>query len=178
MPEERRPIRKRKERLILTRKKGRSYQEATETEAEMIKEAQDEFGRKWRAGLKSKRRERYTEVKDSHIEITDFTERDKELIKACFLAMGSVQKRYNTCGKDDCPCRKDRSKRHGPYYYLSMPLPKEMVDAGLPRMRHFYITAQEAAKYGKRIEMFNRLQDEIWDELWDEFVGSELAIFD
>ncbi len=39
----------------------------------------------------------------------------KKMDKIGFISTGSVMKVYNTCGRPDCNCYKDKSKRHGPY---------------------------------------------------------------
>ncbi|MHB2029383.1 MAG: DUF6788 family protein [Acidimicrobiales bacterium] len=33
-----------------------------------------------------------------------------------YIASGSVALRYNQCGKSNCACRVDPTKRHGPYW--------------------------------------------------------------
>jgi hypothetical protein len=132
------------------------------------KSAKERYGRRWRSRVKAQQRERYIQRSKKHIEITDFTDKEKDLVKASLLAMGSVQVRYNTCGKRDCPCMTE-GRKHGPYYYLSLPLPMKMVKAGYPRMKHFYVTKDEALVLEKRIKMFKKLQDAVWDEIWDEF---------
>ena len=146
----------------------------SEEDTKMVAEAQEQYGRKWRAGFKSKKRKAYREKKDPRFEIEDLSTREKELIKMSLLAMGSVQKRYNTCGKKNCACMR-YGEKHGPYYYLSLPLPAEMVKAGLPRMKHLYITYDEAVEYNKRIRDFKALQDQIWDEIWEEYMESMTA---
>ena len=143
-----------------------------EEDEDTVKNAKARYGRKWRAGLKAQERELYIKNRKKHIEINDFSEKEKDLVKASLLAMGSVQERYNTCGKKDCPCM-TQGRKHGPYYYLSLPLPVKMVNAGYPRMKHFYITKEEALVFEKRIEMFRKLQDAVWDEIWNEFHRSD-----
>ena len=36
------------------------------------------------------------------------------------LRPGSLSKQYNVCGNPNCRCKEDPSKRHGPYYQLSL----------------------------------------------------------
>ncbi|MDH2904105.1 MAG: hypothetical protein PXZ08_09170 [Actinomycetota bacterium] len=40
----------------------------------------------------------------------------KELADVGYLASGSVALRYNQCGKSNCGCQVDPTKRHGPYW--------------------------------------------------------------
>ncbi len=35
--------------------------------------------------------------------------------KIGFISTGSITQVYNTCGRSQCECYKDRSRRHGPY---------------------------------------------------------------
>lgn len=137
-------------------------------EVEEIDKAKSMYRRKWRSGLNAMRREKYRERNRSMTVLENFKGEKNELIRTSILAMGSIQERFNTCGKKDCPCLME-GKRHGPYYYLSLPLPKEMVRSGHPRVKHFYITKDEAWMLEERIKNFKRLQNEAWDELWNEF---------
>lgn len=41
----------------------------------------------------------------------------RELQDVGFVLIGSVQSRYQQCGKPWCHCRTDPANRHGPYYY-------------------------------------------------------------
>lgn len=141
-------------------------------ENEEIREAKKKYRRKWKAGLKAEARERYRQQRKAMTVLEGLPGDRNELIRTSVLAMGSVQKRYNTCGKEDCPCL-TQGRKHGPYYYLALPLPKDMVDAGHPRVKYFYITADEAWLLEERIKNYKRLQDEAWDELWNEFTRSD-----
>jgi hypothetical protein len=147
-----------------SRRKARRKKDAYE---ETIKDAKNEFGRRWRSGLKAKARRKYLNKKGSRIKIGHIHDEEKDIIKASLLAMGSISKRFNTCGKVDCSCMTG-GKKHGPYYYLSMALPVSMIEKGHPRMKHFYITEREAESYRERIRVFKDLQDQVWEELWDE----------
>lgn len=148
-----------------------SQRGGTKEDTEKVKKAKEKYRRKWKAGLKAEQRERYRQKRKSTTVLENFPGEKNELVKTSILALGSIQKRYNTCGKKDCPCMLE-GKKHGPYYYLALPLPKEMVAAGHPRIKYFYVTADEAWLLGERIKNFKRLQDEAWDELWNEFTRS------
>jgi hypothetical protein len=43
-----------------------------------------------------------------------------ELDRLGDLRPGSLSKQYNVCGNPNCRCKEDPSKRHGPYYQLSL----------------------------------------------------------
>jgi hypothetical protein len=42
-----------------------------------------------------------------------------QLARTGYLWDGSVVRQRTTCGKQNCACRKDPSRRHGPYAYWS-----------------------------------------------------------
>ena len=39
----------------------------------------------------------------------------EQFIKIDFICIGSITSIYNICGKKNCICKTDKSKRHGPY---------------------------------------------------------------
>jgi len=41
----------------------------------------------------------------------------REIQDVGFVMIGSVQSRYQQCGKSWCHCHTDPANRHGPYYY-------------------------------------------------------------
>ena len=41
----------------------------------------------------------------------------REIQDVGFVLIGSVQSRYQQCGKSWCHCHTDPANRHGPYYY-------------------------------------------------------------
>jgi hypothetical protein len=137
-----------------------------------LEEKRKEHGRRWKSRTKAEIREEFRRGKKTGVGLEDLSGDLREMIKTSLLAMGSVQVRYVTCGKKDCRCMKRDGKRHGPYYYFSLPLPAEMVKAGRPRVKHFYITPEEAEEIDKRIANFRKLQERIWDEVWAEFTES------
>jgi hypothetical protein len=140
------------------------------------KEAKRLYGRRWKAMRKADQRYRLRRKRNSKIEIHSYEGVMKEVLKLTLLAKGSVNTRYVTCGKKDCPCMEDKSKRHGPYYYLSLPVPKDMWGHNYPKVKHFYITEMEAMEFDKKIENYKRIQQQIWLDILDEFEGSGLDI--
>jgi hypothetical protein len=40
----------------------------------------------------------------------------KKMSKIEYICVGSINKVYTVCGKKYCDCKKDPSKRHGPYF--------------------------------------------------------------
>ena len=44
-----------------------------------------------------------------------------------FIWPGNIQRRYLTCGKPYCACRKDPEARHGPYFYWTSKEGKKTV---------------------------------------------------
>ncbi len=135
-----------------------------------IKEAKKTYGLKWRSATAANLRHKYRKSKKAKIELSmsGLAPKDRPIILASILAQGSVQRRFNTCGKPDCPCSKG-GKKHGPYWYLSLPMPADMVRKGTSRMKHFYITQEEALNLMERINNFRALQDRVWLELFDDF---------
>jgi len=100
----------------------------------------------------------------------DPTTKERTVIKAAILATGSIHKRYNKCGKTRCHCYRG-VKRHGPYWYLSLPMPLEMVHKGSSKMKHFYINEEEALMLKARIANYKKLQEQVWNELYNELVN-------
>jgi len=123
--------------------------------------AKRDHGRKWRSHLRAARR------KDFRAKHEDGKHHDRDTLKASVLATGSVQQRYVTCGRARCQCMTG-GRKHGPYWYLSMPVPARRSRDGNPTMVHFYLTQAEAAFYGERIRRFRELQDQVWDDVWAE----------
>ena len=142
--------------------------------ADNINEAKRTYGRKWLSATKADLRFKYRKYKKATIDLkmTGMSPEDRPIIMASILARGSVQMRFNTCGKPDCPCSKG-GKKHGPYWYLSLPMPADHVRKGSPRMRHFYITQEEAKNLKERIDNFRKLQDQVWFELFDDFENGD-----
>jgi len=128
---------------------------------EDISAAKRDHGRKWRSHLRADRRKEFRAKNEGG------RRQDRDIVKASVLATGSVQQRYVTCGRAKCPCM-THGKKHGPYWYLSMPVPGRRSPDGNPTMVHFYLTQSEAAFYGERIRRFRELQDQVWEDLWSE----------
>lgn len=121
-----------------------------------IVEAKRRHGRKWRSHIRAAHR---AEAREKH--------KGRDVLRTSVLATGSVQQRYVTCGRPKCQCM-THGKKHGPYWYLSLPVPARRSRGGGPTMVHFYLTQEEAALYGERIRRFRELQDQVWDDLWSE----------
>lgn len=136
-------------------------------------EAKRLYGRRWRSMRKADKRDKLRRKRDSKIEVKSYEGIMKEVLKISLLAKGSVNIRYVTCGKKNCPCMENRSKRHGPYYYLSLPMPKEMW-GHVPRVKHFYITHMEAMEFDRKINNYRKMQEHLLIDLLDEFEGSGL----
>jgi len=125
--------------------------------------------RRWKAAVRTALRENYRKEKNACIELVnvDGSKNDRTIIMVSILAQGSIQKRYNTCGKPKCRCNRD-GKRHGPYWYLLLPLPMELVRKGMPKAKQFYLDEEEALSLKARITNYKALQSKVWNELYEE----------
>ena len=74
-----------------------------------------------------------------------------ELAGIGFISQGSVVVRYTTCGKPGCRCRKDPSRRHGPYNQWSRAVAGKTVSRRL--------TEREAELYRGWIANRRRLEE-------------------
>ena len=56
-------------------------------------------------------------------EMEKLEERQRELRERTYrlgdLCVGTIQERWLPCGKPNCRCKKEKGKKHGPYYYLA-----------------------------------------------------------
>jgi len=156
---------------IFERNANRDMVEVNRELSKEISETQKKCGLRWRSAVKAKLRKRYRTRENAVIRLSalGLSDRDLPVIKASVLAQGSIQKRYNTCGKKDCPCSRDPRKRHGPYYYLSLPMPMYMVNEGSPRMKHFYLSESEVEELRSRISTYRMLVEKAWLDIYDEF---------
>lgn len=50
-----------------------------------------------------------------------------------FIALGTVQTRYKTCGQPLCACRRDPDRRHGPYYHWTRKIEGKTVSVTLTK---------------------------------------------
>ena len=66
-----------------------------------------------------------------------------------FIALGSVQTRYKTCGQPGCACQNDADKRHGPYYHWTRKVAGKTVSVTL--------TEEESDLYRKAIANSRKL---------------------
>ena len=48
-----------------------------------------------------------------------------------YIASGSVALRYNRCGKSNCACQVDPTKRHGPYWFWTAKVDGKTVNRKL-----------------------------------------------
>jgi hypothetical protein len=128
--------------------------------------------RKWKSATRTALRAIHRKRTRAQIvlEVVDPTTDERTVIMASILARGTVHKRYNKCGKTKCHCYRG-PKRHGPYWYLALPMPMEMVRKGAPKTRNFYINEEEALMLRSRIANYKRIQQKVWDELYDELVN-------
>jgi hypothetical protein len=46
-----------------------------------------------------------------------FEKTKEEILSISYLKKGSISKCYQTCGTASCRCHRDKSYRHGPYYW-------------------------------------------------------------
>jgi hypothetical protein len=161
---------------IFEKRNGRGIIYAKQELEDEIQAAKQAYGRRYRAAVKSHLRSNYRKKKAATIDLSTIgmSPKDKAIIRVSILATGSIQRRFNTCGKSDCPCMKG-GKKHGPYWYLALPMPANMVRNGAPRIKHLYITEEEANTLKERIINYHRLQDKVWFELYDDFENGDVV---
>ena len=59
--------------------------------------------------------------RDKHRKLT------AKLSKIDFIWPGNIQRRYLTCGKPNCSCKRDHEAKHGPYAYWTSKEAKKTV---------------------------------------------------
>ena len=75
---------------------------------------------------------------------------------------GTVLERYLTCGKPNCQCSREKSKRHGPVWYLTVTLgPGRTTGRTLsaeqaPRVRRWVRNYQQTKEHLEKISDINR----------------------
>jgi len=79
------------------------------------------------------------------------------------LAFGTIQNRWNVCGKPKCRCKK--GKKHGPKPYLAFSSKKE------GRMISIYLPEDEVPYTERRLENFQNFRVEL-----EELLMTELRI--
>ena len=72
-----------------------------------------------------------------------------------YLCSGTLQRRWMTCGRNYCNCKKDEEQRHGPYYYWSHLSAGKLVTQLVPSAQ-VQIVKQAIANY-KAIKHILRL---------------------
>jgi hypothetical protein len=85
-----------------------------------------------------------------------------------FFARGKVIKRWQTCGKMDCACRKGGKFLHGPYFYLVITNPVHDRSPDEPKQKWFYLTEEEADRLKLRIRNFNLLAHNLYSDIIDQ----------
>lgn len=55
-----------------------------------------------------------------------------ELRKLGYVCLGSIAKRWLTCGQPSCSCHRDPARRHGPYYHWTRKVGKRTESRMLP----------------------------------------------
>lgn len=77
------------------------------------------------------------------------------------LCMGTIQKRFLTCGYRKCPCHTKKGKKHGPFYYLvytekpsnktkTKYLNPKIVDNIKRRIKNYALLQEYISKYIKK----------------------------
>ena len=72
-----------------------------------------------------------------------------------YLCSGTLQRRWMTCGRNYCNCKKDERLRHGPYYYWSHLKAGKLITQLIPSAQ-VQIVKQAIANY-KAIKHILRL---------------------
>lgn len=78
-----------------------------------------------------------------------YAQAKRELQDLGFIAQGTVQRRYKTCGQPGCVCQRDPDKRHGPYYHWTRKVAGKTVSVTL--------TQEEAELYRRAIANSRKL---------------------
>ena len=85
-----------------------------------------------------------------------FLELRRDLQQIEYFCKGTVLKRMMKCGKPQCACASDPSKRHGPYFELTYKANGKTVNVKLsPEAAPLYMAA--AKQYRKLKTLLNRL---------------------
>ncbi len=85
-----------------------------------------------------------------------FRELRRDLAQIEYFCKGTVLKRMMKCGKAQCACASDATRRHGPYFELTYKADGKTVNVKLsPAAAPLYTTA--AQQYRKLKTLLNRL---------------------
>lgn len=86
-----------------------------------------------------------------------FRELKRDLQQLEYFCKGTVLKRMMKCGKAQCACASDHTRRHGPYYELTYKANGKTVNVKLsPQAAPLYQAASH--QYRKLKRLFNRLE--------------------
>ena len=86
-----------------------------------------------------------------------FRELKRDFQQVEYFCKGTVLKRMMKCGKAQCACASNDTKRHGPYYELTYKANGKTVNVKLsPQAAPLYQAA--AQQYRKLKRLFNRLE--------------------
>ena len=79
-----------------------------------------------------------------------FRELKQQLAQVEFFAKGTVLARMVKCGKRQCACNAERSKRHGPYYEWTYKVDGKTVNV--------HLTAESAPLYQAAAKQYKKLK--------------------
>src|SRR6266540_4055597 len=86
-----------------------------------------------------------------------FLELRRDLEQVEYFCKGTVLKRMMKCGKAQCACASDPTKRHGPYFELTYKVNRKTVNVKLaPQAAPLYQAA--SLQYRKLKTLLNRLE--------------------
>jgi hypothetical protein len=108
-----------------------------------------------RAPLSRTRRLEQSALLERHAQ--RFRELRRDLEQLEYFCKGTVLKRMMKCGKAQCACASDHTKRHGPYYELTYKANGKTVNVKLsPQAAPLYQAASQ--QYRKLKKLFSRLE--------------------
>jgi hypothetical protein len=108
-----------------------------------------------RASMSGTRRLEQSATLERHAQ--RFRELKRDLEQLEYFCKGTVLKRMMKCGKAQCACAADPTKRHGPYYELTYKAKGKTVNVKLsPEAAPLYKAASR--QYRKLKNLFNRLE--------------------
>jgi hypothetical protein len=108
-----------------------------------------------RASISGIRRAAQSAVLERHAQ--RFRELKRDLDQLEYFCKGTVLKRMMKCGKTQCACASDPTKRHGPYYELTYKANGKTVNVKIsPEAAPLYKAASQ--QYRKLKKLFSRLE--------------------
>lgn len=57
----------------------------------------------------------------------------KQIVELGVAIPGTLRTTYMKCGKENCPCYKDKSARHGPYYFWDRKVSAKLTSKSIPK---------------------------------------------